>query len=159
MASSNLSPGPDSYTLGPPLPQEMPKPPFRPQAAGTIGFFFSIVAGALVSVISLRRMGYSHKAKKLLWITVLATIVIAIILILIPVRLGRLVGLGLEVVWYFTFPKIQDQEFGQWQATHPDLLPSSGWKALGWAFLGIVMFFAIFMVTGLTLDLTGVAPE
>jgi hypothetical protein len=137
----------------------MPKPPFRPKAAGTIGFFFSIVAGALVSVISLRRMGHSQKAKKVLWITVLATIVIAIILILTPLRLGRLVGLGLEGVWYFVFPKIQDQEFRQWQAMHPDVLPSSGWKALGWAFLGIVMFFVIAIVTGFALDVTGIAPE
>jgi hypothetical protein len=137
----------------------MPKPPFRPGAAGTIGFFFSIVAGALVSVISLRRMGHSQKAKKVLWITVLAAIVIAIILLLIPVRLSRLVALGLEAVWYFGFPKIQDQEFRQWQANHPDVPPSSGWKALGWAFAGMAMFFAIAIMTGFALDAAGIPFE
>ena len=134
----------------------MPKPPFRPQAAGTIGFFFSIVAGALVSIISLRRMGHSQKAKKVLWLTLLGA---ATILILIPAALGRFVGLGLEGVWYFVFPKIQDQEFRQWQATHPDVAPSSGWKALGWGFVGIVAFFAIAMAMGIFLDATGIAPQ
>jgi hypothetical protein len=104
-------------------------------------------------------MGHSHKAKKILWITVLAAILIAIILLLIPDKLGRLVGLGLEVVWYFVFPKKQNQEFQQWQATHPDVLPSSGWKALGWGFVGIAMFFAIIIMTVFVLDATGIASQ
>jgi hypothetical protein len=136
----------------------MPKPPFRPQAAGTIGFFFSIVAGALVSVISLRRMGHSQKAKKTLWITLLGAIFIAPIFFLIPPARGRFLGLALEGVWYFVFPKIQDQEFSQWQAAHADLAPSSGWKALGWGFVGIAVFFAIAVVVGMLLDVTGIAP-
>lgn len=136
----------------------MPKPPFRPQAAGTIGFFFSILAGALVSVISLRRMGYSQKAKRVLWITVLGATAVATILILIPRAPGRLIGLGLEGVWYFVFPKIQDQEFRQWEATHPDVVPSSGWKALGWGFAGFAAFLAIAIAIGVLLDVTGIAP-
>ncbi len=158
MVSNSIEQGTDSYTLAPPLPQEMPKPPFRPQVAGTIGFFFSIVAGALVSVISLRRMGHSQKAKKILWITMLGAIAIAPILFLIPPARGRLFGLALEGVWYFVFPKIQDQEFNQWQAAHADLAPSSGWKALGWGFVGIAVFFVIAVLVGMLLDLTGIAP-
>jgi hypothetical protein len=137
----------------------MPKPPFRPQAAGTIAFFFSVVAGALVSVISLRRMGHSQKAKKIFWITMLGAAVIATILILIPAALGRPVGLGLEVVWYFVFPEIQDREFRQWEAAHPDVAPSSGWKALGWGFAGLAAFFAIVIAMGILLDATGIAPQ
>jgi hypothetical protein len=137
----------------------MPKPPFRPQAAGTIGFFFSILAGALVSVISLRRMGYSQKAKRVLWITVLGATAVATILILIPRAPGRLIGLGLEGVWYFVFPKIQDREFRQWEATHPDVVPSSGWKALGWGFAGFAAFLAIAIAIGVLLDATGIAPQ
>jgi hypothetical protein len=137
----------------------MPKPPFRPQAAGTIGFFFSVVAGALVSVISLRRMGHSQKAKKIFWITMLGAMLVAATLILIPDALGRLVGLGLEGVWYFVFPKIQDQEFREWEATHKDVMPSSGWKALGWGFVGLGVFFAIIIVMGILLDATRIAPQ
>jgi hypothetical protein len=137
----------------------MPKPPFRPRAAGTIGFFFSIVAGALVSVISLRRMGYAQKAKKVLWVTLLGSAVAATILILIPDALGRPVGLGLEGVWFVIFPKIQNQEFTQWQAAHPDVTPSSGWKAIGWGFLGVAVFFLIGVLMAILLTKAGIAPE
>src|SRR5712664_2261037 len=159
MDSNTVGPGTDSYTLGPPLPQEMPKPPFRPHVAGTIGFFFSIIAGALVSVISLRRMGHSEKAKKLFWVTMLGATLMATIVILEPAAQVRLFVLCLEVVFYFVFPKIQDQEFRQWEATHPEIMPSSGWKALGWGFAGVGAFFAIVIAMGILLDATGIAPQ
>jgi hypothetical protein len=136
----------------------MPKPPFRPKVAGRIGFWFGIFAGALVSVISLRRMGNPEKAKKVIWITLLTATVAATVLIVIPDALGRLVGLGMEVVWYIVFPKIQDQEFGQWQATHNDVAPSNGWKALGWGFLGLALFFVIIVVMEMLLSAMGIAP-
>lgn len=159
MAPKTVEPARDSVNLGPPLPQETPKPPFRPQVAGTIGFFFSIVAGAVVSIISLRRMGHSDKAKKVLWITVLSAALIAVILHLMPYALGRLFGLGLEVAWYFVFPRIQDREFQQWQATHADVEPTSGWKALGWGFLGSVLLLAIISVVAVILETTGIVQQ
>ncbi len=159
MSSNSMGPGADSYTLGPPLPQEMSKPPFRPKAAGTIGFFFSFIAGAVVSVISLRRMGHSQKAKRILWITMLGAVPLATILMLIPAAFGRFFGIGLEVASLLIFPKIQDQEFSQWQAAHPEVVPSSGWKALGWGFAGLAAFFAIAMAMGILLDATGIAPQ
>lgn len=159
MAFETVEPARDSVNLGPPLPQETPKPPFRPQVAGRIGFFFSIVAGALVSIISLRRMGHSEKAKRVLWITVLSAAFIAIIVLLMPDAPGRLFGLGLEVAWYFVFPKIQDREFQQWQATHPDIEPTSGWKALGWGFLGSFLFLAIIIVVAMILEATGIVQQ
>lgn len=159
MAFETVEPVRDSVNLGPPLPQETPKPPFRPQVAGRIGFFFSILAGALVSIISLRRMGHSEKAKKVLWITVLSAALIAVVLLLMPDALGRLFGLGLEVGWYFVFPKIQDREFQQWQATHADVEPTSGWKALGWGFLGSVLFFVIIIVVAAILETTGIVQQ
>ena len=58
-----IEPRKDSYSLGPTLPAEMLKPPFRPNVAGRIAFFFSPIAGALVSVSSLRRMGYPVKGE------------------------------------------------------------------------------------------------
>jgi hypothetical protein len=137
----------------------MPKPPFRPKVAGRIGFWFSIFAGALVSVISLRRMGHPQKAKKVMWISLLIGTVTAAVLILIPDAFGRLVGLGLEVVWYVVFPKIQDREFDQWVATHNVVAPSNGWKAMGWGFLGLVLFFVIFIAISVLLSATGIAPS
>lgn len=155
MASTNIGPGTNSYTLGPPLPQEMPKAPFRPKASGTIAFFFGIVAGALVAAIRLRRMGHSQKARKVLWITLIGAAVVSAILILIPEVFGRLVGFGLEIVWYFVFSRIQDEEFSQWVATHRDVVPSSGWRALGWGFVGLAAFLAILFVMALLLGAMG----
>lgn len=146
MASNAVGPETSTYTAGPPLPQEMPKPPFRPQAAGTIAFFFSIVSGAIVSAVSLRRMGHSQKAKKVIWITLLGAMVVGTVIIAIPDVLGRILGFCLEIVWYFVFPRIQDQEFRQWESTHNGIAPSSGWKAVGWGFVGLAVFFAIIMI-------------
>jgi Na+/H+-dicarboxylate symporter len=151
MSSHTVGPGTGAYTATPPLPQEMQKPPFRPGTAGKIGFFFGVVAGALVSAISLRRMGHPQKARKVIWITLLGAIALSAILLLVPDILGRLVGLGLEIVWYFIFPKIQDEEFQQWEATHREIAPSSGWKALGWGFIGTAVFLAIFFVMAILL--------
>ena len=104
-------------------------------------------------------MGHSQKAKKVLWITMLGAAVAATILILIPPAAGRLVGLGLEGVWYFLFPKIQDREFRQWEAAHPDVAPSSGWRALGWGFVGIAIFFAIAIGMVIILEAAGIVQE
>jgi len=136
----------------------MPKPPFRPKVAGSIGFWFGVVAGAVVSVISLRRMGYTQKAKKVIWITVLATLVFMAIVLLIPDAPGRLLGFVLEVVWYVIFPKIQDHEFAHWEATHRDVSPSSGWGAIGWGLLGLIMLFSIGVAASVLLVATGIIP-
>lgn len=80
-------------------------------------------------------------------------------MILIPDALARPVGLGLEEAGYLVFPKIHDQEFRVWEATHPDVVPSSGWKALSWGFAGLAAFIAIFVAMGILLDVTGIAPQ
>src|SRR6185437_15006145 len=52
--------------LGPPLPSEAAKAPWRPKVAGIIAFFFGPMAGALVVVSSLRRMGHQDRAKRVM---------------------------------------------------------------------------------------------
>ena len=89
----------------------------------------------------------------------LGATLIATILILIPAALGRFFGLGLEVVGYLVYPKIQDLEFREWEATHPDIVPSRGWKAVGWGFAGLAAFLAIFIAIGILLDAMGIAPQ
>jgi len=89
----------------------------------------------------------------------LGAAVVATILILIPDAPGRLVGIGLEGGWFFVFPKIQDQEFTQWEAMHPDIKPSSGWKALGWGIAGLAVFVVIAIAVSILLDATGIAPQ
>lgn len=121
----------------------MTKAPFGPKVAGRIAFFFGPIAGALLSVVSLRRMGYPLRSRRILSRTVLAAALLAVVLILIPDVLGRAVGLAAEIASYLIYPRIQEAEFAQWQNAHPGMQPSSGWGALGWGFAGLLLFVVV----------------
>jgi hypothetical protein len=138
--------------LGPPLRSERSKAPWRPKAAGKVAFFFGPVAGALIVAISLRRMGYQQRARKVMFLALGAAAVETAILIFIPEVLARLVGLGAEIVFLLVFPVFMEQEFREWQATDPSARPSSGWSAIGWGLVGTVVFLLIsfLMVLGLS---------
>jgi hypothetical protein len=64
-----------------------------------------------------------------------------------------------EKEWRIVSQEIQNQEFMQWEAAHKDVVPPSGWKALGWGFAGLAAFFAIAIAIGILLDATGIAPQ
>ena len=131
--SSSTDPRLDvGYTTGPPLPAELPKPPFTPRAAARIAFFFGPLAGAMVSAISLRRMRHPDKARKVTTLALLMAVAYSVVLFFIPDVLSRIVGLAAEAVFYVTFQRIQEREFAEWQAGNTSLSPSNGWKAIGW---------------------------
>jgi hypothetical protein len=130
-----------------------PRRRFRPKVAGKIAFFFGPVAGALVSVINLRRTGYPLKAKRVLLWTLVGAAGLAAIIIVIPDVLGRVVGLGAEIAFYKIYPGLQEKEFEAWQSANPDLQPLNGWKALGWGFAGLAIFVAIFFAVAVPLFL------
>src|SRR5260370_41762785 len=96
MVSSTLQ-SKESVNLGPSLPHEMAKPPFRPGTIGRIAFFFSIVAGSLVCIINLRRMEHAAKARKVLWITIASAVGVACFFLLLPSEIARLGALLLDV--------------------------------------------------------------
>jgi hypothetical protein len=143
IGSSAIEPGKDYASISPALAAEMPKPPFDPRVAGKVAFFFGPVAGALVSIVNLRRMGYPVRSKRILGWTVLAAVVMAVLLVIIPDAFGRIFGLAAEITFYKIYPRLQQREFGQWQSLHPELQLSSGWGALGWGLVGLAMFFVI----------------
>jgi hypothetical protein len=116
---STVPPPPEaSYTIGPPLPAETPKAPWRPKAAGRIAFFFGPIAGAFVSSISLRRMGYPEKAKKVKLLALCGSVALMMIFFFIPEAWSRLLGFGTEAVFFAMFPLIQDKEFAAWGAAN-----------------------------------------
>jgi hypothetical protein len=149
IASPPIVPGRDSYTIGPPLPSETSKAPWRPKVAGRIAFFFGPVAGALVVVVSLRRMGHLQSAKKVLLLALGMAAAEGVIIFFIPDALARLVGFGAEIAFLLIFPAFMEKEFSEWQGTHPSAMPSNGWKAIGWGMVGtavlIVIFFLMFV--------------
>jgi FtsH-binding integral membrane protein len=143
MGSSTIDPGRDLAPLGPVLDAERLTPPFEPAVAGRIAFFFGPIAGALVSVISLRRTGYPLRARQVLRWTIAVAAVMSLVLILLPDGLGRLFGFVAEITFYSVYPKLQKDEFAIWQTANPGVEPSNGWKALGWGFLGLLLFFVV----------------
>jgi hypothetical protein len=131
----------------------MLKAPFRPQVAGRIAFFFGPIAGALVSVVSLRRMGHPLRAKRIFLWTLLAAAILAVVLMLTPDLLGRALGLATEIAFYLILPSLQDREFAEWQAAHSGIQPSNGWKALRWGFAGLLLVLFVFFLVAFTIAL------
>lgn len=143
--------------LGPPLPSEISKPPWRPKAAGVIAFFFGPVAGALVVASSLRRMGYQARATKVMRLALAVAAVEGVILFFIPEVLAKLVGFSGEIAFLLIFPAFMQAQFHEWQAAHPGDSPSNGWSAIGWGLVGVVLLFVILLLVyfGLYLLLPG----
>lgn len=129
----------------------MNKAPYRPAIAGRIAFFFGPVAGAIISVINLRRFGYPLKAKRVFLWTLVAAVAVAAVLILLPDLLGRVFGLAAEFTFYKVYAALQEKEFAEWQTAHPDIQPLNGWGAIGWGFVGLVLFVAIFFIVAFPL--------
>jgi hypothetical protein len=142
--------------LGPPLPSEESKPPWRPKVAGRIAFFFGPIAGALVVASSLRRMGYQDRAKEVMYLALGMTVLEAALFFFIP---GALPGFVAEIAFLLFFPAFMEGAFLKWQAAHPDAKPSRGWSAIGWGLVGIVVFLAIVIpvLLGLSALLPGLA--
>lgn len=129
--------------LGPPLPSEIAKAPWRPKVAGVIAFFFGPVAGALIVAISLRRMGYQQRARKVMVLALVMAGVEAAILFFVPDALARLVGFGTEIAFLLIFPVFMEKEFSAWQVAHSSATPCNGWKAIGWGLVGTALFLVI----------------
>jgi uncharacterized membrane protein len=143
--------------LGPPLPLGKSKAPWRPKTAGTVAFLFGPVAGALIVAISLRRMGYQQRARKVMFLALGAAAAEAAILFFIPEILARLVGFGAEIAFLLVFPIYMEGAFTEWQAAHPSARPSSGWSAIGWGLVGSVVFILIILLV--FLGLSPLLPE
>jgi hypothetical protein len=151
MGSSAIDPGKDYASIGPVLPAEMSKAPFGPKVAGRIAFFFGPIAGALVSVVSLRRTGHPLRSRQILRWTLVVAAVFAVVVILLPDALARLFGLAAEISFYSVYPRLQEDEFASWQSANPGLQPSNGWGAIGWGFLGLLLFAVVVLLVGIPL--------
>jgi disulfide bond formation protein DsbB len=101
-------------------------------------------------------MGHREKAKKVILIALLASAGFAALVILIPEALGRLVGLGAEAAFYFLFSGLQDREFDEWQAAHQEVVPTNGWRALGWGFIGVIVFLVFLLAVVVLLGEIGI---
>jgi hypothetical protein len=78
---------------------------------------------------------------------------LAVVFLLIPDVLGRVVGLAAEIAFYQVYPRLQEKEFGEWQTAHPNIEPLNGWKAIGWGFTGLILFVGVLIVVAYPLSL------
>jgi len=67
----------------------------------------------------------------------------AAIIFFVPDVLARLVGLGAEIAFLLIFPVLMENQFNEWQAARPDVPPYSGWRSIGWGFVGSAVFLII----------------
>ena len=133
--------------LDSPLASQLSQPPWRPKVAGRIAFWFGPIAGALIVIISLRRMGHRERARKVLFLALGLATAEAVILFFVPDAIGRFVGLGAEIAFRVIFPPYMEKEFDEWEATHASVNPANGWRAVAWGLPGVILFLAlIFLV-------------
>lgn len=102
-------------------------------------------------------MGHEERARKVISLALAMAAVEAAILFFVPDGLSRLVGIGGEIAFRLIFPVFMEKEFVEWQATHADVRPSNGWRAIAWGLPGVVLFFVMLFVVffGLYLVLPG----
>lgn len=97
-------------------------------------------------VISLRRMGHRERAKTVMLLALGIAVAEGLILAFIPEVLSRLVSFAAEIVFLLIFPPFMEKEFAAWESSHPDVKPASGWRAIGWGFLGATLFLVILLL-------------
>ena len=95
------------------------------------------------------------KANRVFLLTLVAAIALAVLLLLTPDGLGRLIGFGSEIAFWLVFPRIQHQEFENWQEAHPQGTPSNGWLGIGWGLAGMLLFLLILVLMAFVLSMFG----
>jgi hypothetical protein len=128
------------------LPSKASKAPWRPKTSGRIAFWFGPVGGALVVAVSLRRMGHTQRARKVLILALVVAIAEVLILSFVPERVGGLLGLAGHIFFLLFFPPLMEGEFGAWQAANQGTDPAPGWKAIGWGLVGAFAMFVVGMI-------------
>ena len=101
-------------------------------------------------------MGHPEQASKVLSVTSLGSLGLAIVLLFVPDPFARFVGLGAEYAFYHIFKDLQKDEFAEWQAANASIQPTNGWLAIGWGFLGLVLTLTTFLVVFLVLGFFGI---
>ncbi|MGA8034956.1 MAG: hypothetical protein WA823_15490 [Candidatus Acidiferrales bacterium] len=120
------------------------KPPWRPRVSGIGGFLCGPLAGAIIAFINLRRLNENRKANWTLALTILACLIFGVVIAeatdTFATVIGKVIG---NVVSPFLFPLLQKKAFDEWAKNHPLAESSNGWRASGWAILGLVVYFVI----------------
>jgi hypothetical protein len=142
-------------TVSPPLPAEqIIKAPWRPSISGIAGFLLGPLAGGVIAFINFRRLGRARAAAWTLGLTILACALFGMLIAFAPAAsngIGRFIG---NILSPFLYPLIQKKAFDDWTAAHPGAEPDKGWRSIGWALLGCILYFAVAIGAAL-----GISPK
>lgn len=145
--------------VSPALPAEQsPKSPWRPWVSGIAGFLLGPLAGGIIAFINFRRLGRPRAAAWTLGLTIVGCALFGMLIAFAPAAsngIGRMIG---NILSPFLYPFLQKKAFDEWAAAHPGVEPDKGWRSLGWAILGCVLYFAVAIGAALGLSPKG-APK
>jgi hypothetical protein len=119
---------------------------WNPNAAANLSLLFSPIFGGILVAQNWRALGNAAKAKQsMLWVYATAVACVAIAIPAVPNALGRSVGIGLLMGWYWVVgrphAKYVAQQFGQSYTRRP-------WgKAIGLGVAGCVAF--VWLIVGM----------
>jgi hypothetical protein len=122
-------------------------PPYKPSAAGLMGFFFGPMAAALVSYKSLKLAGELRRGKWVLWLTVPAIAAWSLVVRYYPDLGDGIWRFALNLVSTGLYPWLQKQAFEAWQKRHPVIQPTGTFGAVPWGMLGLLLMFVVIGVT------------
>lgn len=104
-------------------------------------------------------MGHAEQARKALSVASLGSLALAVMLFFVPDPFARFVGFGAEYAFYQIFKDLQKDQFAEWQAANAAIQPTNGWLAIGWGFVGLILFLLIFILVVFVLGLFGLQPR
>ena len=141
---SEVSPSPSSGTPAAIEQVLSPgKPPWRPKVAGYNALLLGPMAGALVAAVSLRRMGKTEKAQRVLVYSALLCLAF-----LIPFLRGippgapmkKIILIAVEGAGFSVFPSLLREDYTDWRTAHLDIKQRNDYASVGWGLLGLVVY-------------------
>lgn len=136
-----------------PNPYPLQKAPWSLASLYVVGFLFGPLAGYLVVMENLKRIGENEKAEKL---KVNGAIIILLIL-LAAIFLTKFIPSGVSIVVGILFPLLYNEPFKKWQQEHPGIAKFQA-DILLKGLLGLILTFAVLFAIGMVLAIVGVIP-
>ncbi len=132
----------------PNLSSKISPSPWSPYIPALIAFVLGIGGGVAVSYINLRRFG-KERVDTIFPLGGIAGVSLAISFLL-PDSIPSFIGYLVIALIFFVY---QRNEFGKWQSNHQGTELDKWWTAIGWGFLGLVIYGTIITLIFIFFDI------
>jgi hypothetical protein len=120
-----------------------PLPPWSPWMAFVNVLLLGPIAGVLVTHFNLRRLGLAERSGTILWGGMLGAAVFALANTL--TELPRLLNYVITLSWAYRLYTVQEPACSRWKR-ETSASYRSGWSALGWGVVGLLILVALFLL-------------